>query len=72
MLNKKFIDAIFISIASVGHQDQGIAWRDIQKGTRKCATLHKYRVSHSGFTTFKGLEMSEKQYVHNKLGQYPF
>ena len=31
-----------------------------------------YRVTHSGFTTFKGLKMWLKWYAHKKTRQYPF
>ena len=31
----------------------------------------KYRVTHSGFTTFKGLKIGLKQYAHQKTGQFP-
>ena len=31
----------------------------------------EYRVTHSGFTTFKGLKKLLKWYAHKKIGQYP-
>ena len=33
---------------------------------------HKYRVTHLRNSFFKGLKMSEKQYVHMKIRQHPF